>query len=429
MSAREGRQKEGRKILFYSEQYYSCLNCGKCCKIWDVPVSSAEKASICKLPLELQKHKLEDCFVKDAKRKNIFTIRKLDTRCVFLDDDNLCIIHKKFGEKAKPLACRIYPFDIFNWNDGTISASFRFDCPAVVAAKGKSISEYKTAILGFSNEISASGKVASAVYSQKLDCGTEKLRIVARAYRNILLNKNMPPAHKLLACSELLRFHSKKENAQDIISAGESFSSDAIGLVDRSIHELEKKISKAENLDLRQRILFRFLVNGYVRTDEAAIFGNSPLGRIKRTFSLLRFCLGKGGLSEFMPEGQYLSTSICDPIEAICEFRRNRFIVPDIYWNYLASKLDSLHFCGYPVFGHSFEEGMRHLLLTYPVVACLALMLAVKQEVDANIEDSFRKALMIVDHTFSRSPFFRLAKVKRIEREFCHPEIFASLLL
>ena len=33
-----------------------------------------------------------------------------DGACVFLDERGLCRIHAKFGEQAKPLACRIYPY-------------------------------------------------------------------------------------------------------------------------------------------------------------------------------------------------------------------------------------------------------------------------------------------------------------------------------
>ena len=32
------------------------------------------------------------------------------TRCVFLDSDGLCIIHKELGPEAKPSMCRQFPF-------------------------------------------------------------------------------------------------------------------------------------------------------------------------------------------------------------------------------------------------------------------------------------------------------------------------------
>ena len=37
-------------------------------------------------------------------------IRKVDGQCVFLNPDQLCSIHAKFGEKQKPTVCQQFPF-------------------------------------------------------------------------------------------------------------------------------------------------------------------------------------------------------------------------------------------------------------------------------------------------------------------------------
>src|SRR5689334_6385971 len=36
--------------------------------------------------------------------------KRADGACVFLDDDNLCYLHKHFGPQLKPATCRTYPF-------------------------------------------------------------------------------------------------------------------------------------------------------------------------------------------------------------------------------------------------------------------------------------------------------------------------------
>jgi len=97
----------GRKQIFsHKDQSYSCLNCGKCCRLWDVPVTTAEKDRISGLAIKGLPIPIEECFVRDAKRKNVFLIRKKDGNCIFFDEKNYCRIHSAHGEKVKPLACR-----------------------------------------------------------------------------------------------------------------------------------------------------------------------------------------------------------------------------------------------------------------------------------------------------------------------------------
>src|SRR5262245_47288116 len=52
------------------------------------------------------------------------------TRCIFLDHDNLCIIHKKLGYDAKPAMCKQFPFfPARAWDADYVSANY--GCKAV----------------------------------------------------------------------------------------------------------------------------------------------------------------------------------------------------------------------------------------------------------------------------------------------------------
>ena len=67
--------------------------------------------------------------------------------------------------------------------------------------------------------------------------------------------------------------------------------------------------------------------------------------------------------------------------------------------------------------------------MTFPVTVAIASLYHEMNGKDAEITvDDFQKALMAVDHTFSRSPFFRLKHVKKISKEFCRGDVFPSLL-
>ncbi len=74
-------------------------------------------------------------------RTDVYELAKgAGTRCLFLDSDGLCIIHKELGAEAKPHMCRQFPFlSARTWTDDRVSASF--GCPAVQQRSGTRLPE------------------------------------------------------------------------------------------------------------------------------------------------------------------------------------------------------------------------------------------------------------------------------------------------
>ena len=127
-------------------QRYTCNCCGAGCRSFLVGVRPEEREAILKLEnwserLQLSKEKL---FVMHpaAGRLGYGLAKRNDGRCVFLDGENLCIIHKLHGMKAKPLACQLYPF-ILTPVAGKLHVGLRFDCPAVIRNDGAHLSTYE----------------------------------------------------------------------------------------------------------------------------------------------------------------------------------------------------------------------------------------------------------------------------------------------
>jgi len=54
-----------------------------------------------------------------------YMLNRVDERCVFLDSDNLCIVHKAAGIEAKPITCRLFPLHVVQTPDGVIDQSLR----------------------------------------------------------------------------------------------------------------------------------------------------------------------------------------------------------------------------------------------------------------------------------------------------------------
>lgn len=421
------KAKNQKKLFFASEQKYSCSGCGKCCsRGWDIPLAGAEKSAIEKLNIPGIDFSDTGKRYFETLRRGFFLLgKKADgNTCVFLDDENMCLIHKHCGEKAKPLACRLYPLDVYNWHDGSVSASLRFDCPAAARGEGKKLSQREKEILGFASELEKRDRQASAVYSAVSDPGLEKIRHLALAYKT-LLSSEFDPETRLYGAARIVEFHSREINAHDIDEADSSLPGKVMDFISRSRDNLQFTLGTAPLPDLHNRILFRYIISGFARKDEEISCHFLHFGRIGRALSVLRFMLGKGSLSEL--GSGYPDTSGRDPLD-IARSKNFPDRVSQIYWDYAVSKLDSLHFCGTPVFFLSFEEGMRHLLLAYPVLHSFAAFFAEEDKREEVNEEDMQKALMIVDHTFGRSPFFALKHVRKMTRRLCRANVYPTLL-
>jgi lysine-N-methylase len=119
-------------------QRWSCHSCGKCCRAL---VAHLLEQDVKRLDCQGWAGKMDlPPYVPMA---GGYVLNKTpDGRCVFLEDDNRCRIHAKYGEAEKPLACRIFPFSV-RPVEGQWQASLRFDCPSVIHSKGKPLAQYR----------------------------------------------------------------------------------------------------------------------------------------------------------------------------------------------------------------------------------------------------------------------------------------------
>jgi lysine-N-methylase len=419
------RPQDCKQLYFYPDQKFSCINCGRCCTKWEVPITAKEKASIEELQIPGVDFSQNIYFTR-YRNKSFFIInKKADSQCIFIDSDNLCLIHKYHGEQAKPLACRLYPFEIINWKDGKSSGCLRFDCPAVVQGKGKEMSQHLQAMKSFAKELEKADYKSKAVYRPELEFELSSLRQLAEAFQNTLLCDDFEAGNRIFAGIRILEFFATDSNYTDITDNEIDLSADILDLVERSQDELKYAIDISEAMNLDSHITFRYLLSGYVRSDEEALSRFLPIGRVKRAWKILKFVLAKGSLNEL--SSNCPDTTNIDPIVAMEQVKYQSGCM-DRYWDFLGSKLTSMHFCGNLIHHLSFEEGMRHLLLTYPVCRAFAALYALADNRTEVVPSDVENALMIIDHTFGRSRFFALKHVKKVTRKLCRWNVFAYLL-
>ena len=131
-------------------QNWSCHGCTDCCRGGLlITLSLAEKERI-----EKQHWTAADGVDPDsmiAAEGNRFRLmHRSDGACVFLDPAGRCRIHAKFGEDAKPLACRLYPLVIHPAGKKLV-VGLRFSCPSAVANRGKPLSEQRAEVQALAN--------------------------------------------------------------------------------------------------------------------------------------------------------------------------------------------------------------------------------------------------------------------------------------
>jgi len=124
------------------DQRWSCHSCGDCCRVLVGHLFDVDRKR-----LDQQDWEKSDGIVPYVRAGRHHVLNKRpDGACVFLTDDNRCLIHSRFGEEAKPFACRVFPFSVRRVGDAW-QASFRFDCPSATASKGKPIGLHRADLI------------------------------------------------------------------------------------------------------------------------------------------------------------------------------------------------------------------------------------------------------------------------------------------
>ena len=124
-------------------QRFTCSQCGRCCRGFDVVVTPAE--------IDLYRRRSAVAwFAGDAGGDPFEPVpgapalqrirQRADGRCGFLSDDNRCRIHEELGAAKKPLTCRLFPYAFHAAADGVVVKA-SFNCPTIVANEGALIDD------------------------------------------------------------------------------------------------------------------------------------------------------------------------------------------------------------------------------------------------------------------------------------------------
>ena len=381
-------------------QNWSCHNCGGCCRQHLIEVTEVESRRILD-----QKWTSEDgihqpvlkWYAGPPWRKRYQLAHQPDGGCAFLDERGLCRIHAKFGESAKPLACRVYPYAIHPKGKSFV-VSLRYSCPSVVANKGSPVTSQ-------SNELR---KLAEAV----IPAGGEK-RSAPRLTRNDRVD--WPDFLPFVEALDRTLADPTAPLAVRIVRAvtwtslvGQSAFEKIRG---PRIRELIGLLMEAARIELPSlpdvfdepssmgRLYFRTLVAQYARKDTVTDLSAGLWGRWKLLRAILKFARGTGAVPPLQAAFQSVPFESLEPSFGTLDPEFDSILT-----RYFRVKVQGLHFCGPAYYDVPFAEGFHSLALMLPVTLWLARWLCVGDGRDRLTVTDVSTALSIADHHHGYSP-------------------------
>jgi len=413
-------------VLLPVLQRWSCHNCGGCCREHEIAITNEEK-----LRIEHQNWSIADGVTSDRElivshgtqwRLN----HQDDGACVFLDHNGLCRIHAKFGEVAKPLACRLYPYAIHPAGH-MVTISLRFSCPSVVQNLGELVTSCRSSIEALSKEVVPADYQASE--APELRPGqplqwADITRILAFLERG-LSDTSVSFFTRLTRVLSWIELLAKAE--------GTAVTGDQLARILPLLHEASVRAYPQDEVPDTApsglgRVMFRQLVAQLIRHDTAVARNGGFATRLRMLLQGLRFTLGRGRVPTLQdPESvrvafveragvaEVAGSPTFQQLEQPFDGRDPE--LDQLFTRYFQVKLQGLHFCGPAFYEFSVIEGFQSLALMYPAVLWVARLRAAKEGRNTLQRRDVEAALATLDHNYGYSPVLGMSSSRQRIRQ------------
>ena len=382
-------------------QNWSCHNCSGCCRQHLIEITEEERQRILD-----QKWTAKDG-VPEGKavvphgsglfKKSWRLAHGSDGGCVFLNDDGLCRIHAKFGEAAKPLACRIYPYALHPAGK-KVTVSLRFSCPSVVANVGKPVSENRDELKKIERLVvpENANKVPPPRISksEQLDW-PDTLKIVNALHELVTQDDEVGVIERLYRALFVVGL---VDQAQFELIRGARMG-DFLEIISEAAL-LEELPQPAQPVGVMQ-MQFRLLVAHYARKDTVADLDAGFAGRWRLFRAATKFASGRGTAVPLQDCFQEVSFETME--QPFGDFSDE---FDEILTRYLSVKLQGMHFCGPAYYDIPLVEGFRSLALVISAMCWIAKWLAASDGRSTWTTEDLSKAMAIADHHHGYSPIF-----------------------
>lgn len=379
-----------------SGQKWSCHSCGDCCRTLVGHITLDERDRIIAQDWE---SRLGAAPVVLTGRSWVLNKRE-DGACVFLDEKNRCRIHAEFGEAAKPLACRIFPFSVRPTPRGW-QASLRFDCPSVTGSKGASLSSHRDWLSRLVGELpeQASNPGEAVNLTKGIVAYPGEIDACVRRISVWLGDPQIPMLERCVGVAKLITLlsHAKLKNVR-----GPRF----VELLDILIQTIQGE--SAGELDAptdRQRGMLRQAVLAHAEHVSLSQLRSGFFGRLaqrRRQLQAARLILAGHGDAPPLPG--IPATVAFQQIERVRPAIDDADRVDDLVRRYLSARIEGGSVFGASYYGWSVLDGFAALALSIAVAGWLARYVAASNGSDGIRFQDAATALGMVDRAATRLP-------------------------
>ncbi len=323
-----------------------------------------------------------------------------DGACVFLNEAGRCKIHAKFGEAAKPLACRLFPL-VIHPAGKKLLVGLRFSCPSAAANQGRPLAEQGTAAATLAKIFLPAGceKIPPPPVGTAAGLDwPDFLRFVNRLDQT-LAAENVSTGIKLLRGLHWLG--AVERGCLDRI-AGESAEEILAALAENAAVKAPALPEMVPEPSAFGRLFLRLLVLEHARTVTVADADVRSGHHWKMLAAAFRFARSTGRTPPLRAE---LAAVKFADVEK--DFGALTPAMEVLLTRYFRVKVQSLQFCGKAFYDRPLIEGYQNLVLLYPIIIWLARWLAVSAGRAELAEADVLRAVSLADHQYGYAPYLR----------------------
>lgn len=379
-----------------ANQRWSCHSCGQCCRSLVGHLTEAECERIDRQ--EWREQLGVEPYVLVGRRALLN--KQADGACVFLTDDNRCMIHAKYGEEAKPLACRIFPFSVRPTERGW-QASFRFDCPSAAASDGSPLSQHTGSLNRVVAELEhapPAGDGATCL-QPRVPATAAEVDAVTSRYVRWLGQRELPLRHRLLGAA---RVTSTLATAKLKTVRGARLTELVDLLFDAAPGE---RTQEPRTPTRRQSAMLRQLVFAHAEHVSLPELRSGLSGRLKKRWRQMlvarRFLAGKGVVPQLPDIKNRVAFAAGDAIQPP---RDQLDQIDDLLTRYLIARVESRSVFGQGYYGWPTFLGLTALFLSVAAAGWLAKHKAAADGRPRLCFDDVAHAIGIVDRAATRLP-------------------------
>jgi lysine-N-methylase len=394
------------EFVFPPELRFTCSRCGDCCRSFHILLGPGEAERL--EGLDWGGSATDFAGVStvvpapvDPRSGRLALARRSDGACVYLGSGNQCRIHERFGEAAKPLLCRLYPFGFLPVGK-RIAVDVSFACRAVSRGEGEPLSRQVPEWARLVEEAPAARKLHK--FSKKHEVPGDLLWELEHHLVSILSDGSLPLLDRVRAVFEFNRLATTSDPGTE---AARTLREVLAKGIPKQIRESPLS-PRSERMDRTGRAVFFHLLFLILNPTPSELFA-LPAKAKAREAGLRAQAADSYKFSEAHPlvDNREWKKTFGDVARVSADSVLSG-PTADVLALYLRAKILGQRFMREGEDEIPFVEAVPRLLLLFPIGVWTAKAMAAERGAASVAEDDVRRGLRLVDRSYGQIPLASL---------------------